>query len=111
MTLKALQGIINLNNLQRCVRINYIITMTERTMYAVTVGKNSTEIATFKLNLRLAELKPENIFGILESLTATSSTWQDVIDNKRSAVIFDAITLEQITIRENEPFIHKHCDY
>jgi hypothetical protein len=75
--------------------------MEERNMFAVIVDKISTELTWFTLSKKLTELDEESIKEIVEMLADNNPAWEDVLYNKRIAMIFDADSGDKITINRN----------
>lgn len=74
--------------------------MIERTMFAVIADALSTELTQFKLSSRLTELDENGIKELVETLANDNPAWNDVLNNSRIAVIFDAESGDKISINQ-----------
>lgn len=75
--------------------------MEERIMFAVIADQLSTEVVRFILSKKLTELEKDEIEEIVKMLAAENSAWNDVLYNKRIAVIFDSESGDKMSINRD----------
>lgn len=80
---------------------NKDLVMTERTIGAVIADKKSIEVNTIKLTGCLSDLEKDDIKELVEFLAETNPAWNDVLFNKRIAVLFDVESGEKIKFNVN----------
>ena len=70
-------------------------------LFAITFNRNTADVIIVPSKLNLMALDRNEITGIIKSLSANSSSWENVLYGRQLAILFDPEKYEVLTINGN----------